>query len=136
MRIRIDTHLSTRYAYRPLSIAPVCERNREQFRELPGNYLALFSSYSYASQVLEHLKVAYPDIDVMAQQPGMSESARTHFLESLTQTTRQIRFCVLGGAFGEGIDLPGARLIGAFITTLGLPAKNEIKEELMRRKEV
>jgi Rad3-related DNA helicase len=40
---------------------------------------------------------------------------------------------VLGGAFGEGIDLPGKRLIGAFITTLGLPARNDINQEIERR---
>ena len=40
---------------------------------------------------------------------------------------------MLGGAFGEGIDLPGQRLVGAFITTLGLPAKTPVNEEIMRR---
>ena len=31
-----------------------------------------------------------------------------------------IGFAVLGGVFGEGVDLPGERLIGAFVATLGL----------------
>jgi len=35
---------------------------------------------------------------------------------------------VLGGAFGEGIDLPGSRLIGAFVASLGLPQYNELNE--------
>ena len=35
--------------------------------------------------------------------------------------SRGIGFAVLGGAFGEGVDLPGTRLIGAFVATLGLP---------------
>jgi DNA excision repair protein ERCC-2 len=39
---------------------------------------------------------------------------------------------VLGGAFSEGVDLPGARLIGAIIFGVGLPGlsneKNIIKE--------
>ncbi len=35
---------------------------------------------------------------------------------------------MLGGAFGEGIDLPGSRLIGAFVASLGLPQYNELNE--------
>ncbi|HEY5798715.1 MAG TPA: helicase C-terminal domain-containing protein, partial [Burkholderiaceae bacterium] len=46
---------------------------------------------------------------------------------------RGIGFAVLGGSFGEGIDLPGARLIGAFIATLGLPQVNPVNEEIMAR---
>ncbi|MCY1500815.1 DNA repair helicase (rad3) [compost metagenome] len=40
---------------------------------------------------------------------------------------------MLGGAFGEGIDLPGERLIGAFIATLGLPQVNPVNEEMKAR---
>ena len=40
---------------------------------------------------------------------------------------------MLGGAFGEGIDLPGRRLIGAFIATLGLPQINPVNEQLRAR---
>jgi DNA excision repair protein ERCC-2 len=42
---------------------------------------------------------------------------------------------VLGGSFGEGIDLPGARLIGAFIATLGLPQMNPVNEQVRQRME-
>jgi DNA excision repair protein ERCC-2 len=42
---------------------------------------------------------------------------------------------VLGGAFAEGIDLPGERLIGAFIATLGLPQVNDVNTEVERRLE-
>jgi DNA excision repair protein ERCC-2 len=40
---------------------------------------------------------------------------------------------VLGGPFAEGIDLPGERLIGAFIATLGLPQFNAVNEEHRER---
>ena len=40
---------------------------------------------------------------------------------------------MLGGAFGEGIDLPGTRLIGAFIATLGLAQLNPVNEQLKLR---
>jgi len=44
-----------------------------------------------------------------------------------------VAFAVLGGAFAEGIDLPGQRLIGAFIATLGLPQINPINEAMLQR---
>jgi DNA excision repair protein ERCC-2 len=37
---------------------------------------------------------------------------------------------VLGGSFGEGIDLRGDRLVGAFVATLGLPQVNPRNEQL------
>jgi len=40
---------------------------------------------------------------------------------------------VLGGSFAEGIDLPGGRLIGAFIATLGLPQVNRVNEQMKQR---
>ena len=40
---------------------------------------------------------------------------------------------MLGGVFGEGVDLPGERLIGAFIATLGLAQLNPINEEIRQR---
>lgn len=40
---------------------------------------------------------------------------------------------MLGGAFAEGVDLPGKRLIGAFIATLGLPPFNDFNEALKAR---
>ena len=33
----------------------------------------------------------------------------------------RVGFCVLGGAFSEGVDLPGSRLIGAIVFGVGLP---------------
>jgi DNA excision repair protein ERCC-2 len=40
---------------------------------------------------------------------------------------------VLGGSFAEGIDLPGDRLVGAFIATLGLPQVNPVNERMKER---
>jgi Rad3-related DNA helicase len=44
-----------------------------------------------------------------------------------------VAFAVLGGSFAEGIDLPGDRLVGAFVATLGLPQVNPVNEEMRRR---
>jgi Rad3-related DNA helicase len=43
-----------------------------------------------------------------------------------------VGFCVLGGSFSEGVDLPGGRLIGVGIVGVGLPGisseRNLLKE--------
>ena len=39
-------------------------------------------------------------------------------------------FCILGGIFGEGIDLPGERLTSVVIVGVGLPQFNRETEQL------
>ena len=63
----------------------------------------------------------------------MSEPERAAFLERFAPGGRGVGFAVLGGSFGEGIDLPGERLIGAFVATLGLPQVNPVNEQLRER---
>jgi Rad3-related DNA helicase len=63
----------------------------------------------------------------------MTEPEREAFLARFTPESRGVGFAVLGGAFGEGVDLPGQRLIGAFVTTLGLPQTNPVNEQFRQR---
>jgi DNA excision repair protein ERCC-2 len=65
-----------------------------------------------------------PEIDTIIQNPGMTEEQRTEFLSNfLTDNSATLAgFAVMGGVFGEGIDLVGERLSGAVIYGVGLPA--------------
>ena len=60
---------------------------------------------------------------MLAQRPGMTEPERDAFLAafSVEHGETLVGFAVLGGIFGEGIDLVGERLIGAVIVGVGLP---------------
>ncbi len=133
LQVHAMRNLSTRYQHREASLAPITRLMARQFREQPGNYLAFFSSYAYLQQALEHLQAEHPDIPLWAQSRSMDEDERQAFLERFSTGSRGIGFAVLGGAFGEGIDLPGKRLIGAFIATLGLPQVNPVNEEVKAR---
>ena len=126
-------NLSTRYQHRETSLVPITDLMARQFHQQPGNYLAFFSSYAYLEQALDSFRRAHPDIPVWAQSRSMNEAERQDFLERFTEHSRGVGFAVLGGAFGEGIDLPGKRLIGAFIATLGLPQVNPVNEEVKAR---
>lgn len=63
----------------------------------------------------------------------MDEDSRRAFLERFAPDGQGIGFAVLGGAFAEGVDLPGSRLIGAFVSTLGLPPVTPVQEQIRLR---
>ncbi|AQY66292.1 ATP-dependent DNA helicase [Pseudomonas veronii] len=133
LRVRIVDEVSTRFVHRQTSLEPIVELIAEQFAHQPGNYLAFFSSFDYLQQVALLLAERHPHIALWQQSRGMAEAERRAFLEQFTEHSQGVGFAVLGGAFGEGIDLPGARLIGAFIATLGLPQLNPINEQMKQR---
>ena len=133
LEARIIDGISTRYGDRPASLQPITDLMAAQYQKAPGNYLAFFSSFEYLDQVVNHLQTHYPTIPVWLQSPGMDESARRLFLDRFGADSRGIGFAVLGGAFAEGIDLPGRRLVGAFIATLGLPPVTPVNEAFRNR---
>ena len=73
----------------------------------------------------------------MMQQTGMREAEREAFLQAFSGEASKRRggslvaFCVLGGIFGEGIDLKKEQLIGAVIVGTGLPQISNEREILM-----
>ena len=133
LQVRIVDQISTRFVHRQASLAPIVELIAQQFSRQPGNYLAFFSSFDYLQQVAQLLAERHPQIALWLQSRGMAEVERQRFLDQFTEHSQGIGFAVLGGAFGEGIDLPGARLIGAFIATLGLPQLNPVNEQMKAR---
>lgn len=133
LQVRIVSEVSTRYQHRQASLAPIVELIASQYRDQPGNYLAFFSSFEYLQQVSALLAERYPGIEQWSQSSGMDEEQRQGFLDRFVENGHGIGFAVLGGAFAEGVDLPGTRLIGAFIATLGLPQVNPVNEQLKHR---
>ena len=133
LAVHIADGISTRYQHRAASLGPIAGLIARQYAERPGNYLAFFSSFDYLEQVYEKLAQQHPEVPAWRQERRMSEPERAAFLERFTLESRGIGFAVLGGSFGEGIDLPGERLIGAFVATLGLPQVNPVNEQLRER---
>ncbi len=133
LSVRLAGHISTRFQHREASLAPIAELMAEQYAAQPGNYLAFFSSFDYLQKVLALFREQAPQVPVWEQSRGMDEAAREQFLARFTADSEGIGFAVLGGSFAEGIDLPGRRLIGAFIATLGLPQFNPVNEHMKQR---
>ena len=77
---------------------------------------------------------ALTEYRLFPQDTSMSEQAREEFLSHFQDAEHQtaIGLCVLGGIFGEGIDLTDSQLIGAVIIGTGLPmvcTENELFRE-------
>jgi DNA excision repair protein ERCC-2 len=133
LQVKIAPWISTRFKDRERSLDALVQVIGDQFRERPGNYLAFFSSFDYLEQALARLRETQAQLPVWSQTRGMAEPDRDDFIARFVDGGQGIGFAVLGGAFGEGIDLPGERLVGAFIATLGLPQVNAENERMRDR---
>ena len=81
------------------------------------------------------------DFLCVRQDTSMDEQAREDFLKLFEEERSQsmAAFCVMGGIFSEGIDLPDDRLIGAAVIGTGLPQvclEREILKEYFAKKEL
>ncbi|MCI8448545.1 MAG: ATP-dependent DNA helicase [Eubacterium sp.] len=101
-----------------------------------GNYIVFFPSYRMMEDVygcfLEKTAHTHIPIDSIVQQSGMIESDRESFLAEFTKERENsmAAFCIMGGIFGEGIDLKQEQLIGALIIGTGLPQVGNEREIL------
>ncbi len=91
-----------------------------------GNYMAFFPSHAFLQNVYEAFKNRFPErakVECLLQEDYMDEEGREAFLARFDEKAEKslLGFCVLGGIFGEGIDLKNDKLIGAVIVGTGLP---------------
>lgn len=113
-----------------------------------GNYFVFFPSYQMLEQttaLVEELlgwqqgsvetdgTVTFEEdapVHLYVQKSGMTEKEKEQFLEAFAEQPekRTVGFCVMGGIFGEGIDLKNDRLIGTVVVGTGLPMVCEEKE--------
>ena len=119
----IHNRISTKYTQRADSYAAVASAIESICNAHVGNYLVFFPSYAYLAAVLELLKAKLPEKQLLIQDRGMTEAAREAFLARFSVGNQEtlVGLAVMGGIFGEGIDLVGERLIGAVVVGVGVP---------------
>ena len=117
-------NVSTRYKHREISKNVVADAICSLVNQKKGNYLIFFPSYVYMNMVSELFSSSYPHINIICQAPESTEAERDRFLKQFSSESENtlVGFVVMGGVFGEGIDLEGERLSGAAIVGVGLPA--------------
>jgi len=114
--------VSTRYEDRSKSYGKLASLIAAMAIGKPGNYIVYFPSYAYMEKVLEKFQAKHQRVPVVVQKKGMNAAEKDAFLAEFRDDHRlRIGFCVLGGSFSEGIDLPGGQLIGVMIVGTGLP---------------
>ena len=126
--------ISTRYRQREASIQPISDALAALASGRRGNYLAFFPSYAYLRQVWEDFTARYPGIDTLVQESGLDDAGRAAFLGRFSPRPEKtlLGFGVMGGIFGEGVNLTGDRLIGCAIVGVGLPQVSP-RQEMLRR---
>lgn len=103
--------------------------------------MVFFPSYLFLKKVHEAFELRTDEtITCICQESGMREEEREAFLEAFQGEKEEslVAFCVMGGIFGEGIDLKREQLIGAIIVGTGLPQisnEREILKEYYDKKE-
>lgn len=119
----IHNQISTKYAQRADSYAAIAEAIEIICSTHVGNYLVYFPSYAYLTAVLELLKARLPDEQLLVQDRAMTEAERETFLAQFSANNQEtlVGLAVMGGIFGEGIDLVGERLIGVVVVGVGVP---------------
>jgi len=108
-------------------------RITEWLEQQPGNCIVYFPSYRYLQDCLSLLQ---SNEQMTAGrtfwiQGASADPAEREALLPLLQARRDVAaFCMLGGIFGEGVDLPGDALASVVIVGVGLPQVNRQTEQL------
>ena len=124
-KVLLGLDVSTKYTRRtPAEYQKIASYIQQITDSRQGNYLVFFPSYKMMTDVREYFEAEMQDdTEMLEQSMHMSEAQREEFLEQFQEreSGTLIGFCVMGGIFGEGIDLKKDRLIGAIVVGPGLP---------------
>lgn len=123
--LAMATDVSTRYTRRSRSeYERIAGYINTVVTQKTGNYMVFFPSYKMMNDVADIYCEKYADeTELMLQKNNMSETEREEFLDRFSEETDRtlVAFGIMGGIFGEGIDLKNDRLIGAIVVGTGLP---------------
>ncbi|ERI92638.1 DEAD2 domain protein [Clostridiales bacterium oral taxon 876 str. F0540] len=119
----VQDKVSTKYKRREFTYGRIAEAINSVAASKKGNYLVFFPSYQYMNEVYNRFLEINNEAKTLIQSTGMSEEEREKFLDSFSENpdSTLVGFAVMGGIFGEGIDLTGDRLSGAIVVGVGLP---------------
>jgi DNA excision repair protein ERCC-2 len=126
LQVTLVTDIDTRFAQRAQSAAALAATIARWLSDRDGNCIIYFPSYAYLEQILEQPALAElgAQRSVWQQSRGGGQVAEQALLDLLEERRDVAAFCILGGIFGEGVDLPGDRLRSVVIVGVGMPQIN------------
>lgn len=132
LKIIIAPKVSIRYKNRDASYQQVADYIKAFVKNKVGNYFIFLPSYEYLTNLMPYIDME--DVDVYEQDRGMSDEDKEEFLTNFKPHPERttLGFVIVGGAFGEGIDLVSDRLIGAVIVGIGMPKINFVSDQIMK----
>jgi len=126
--------VSTRYRVREETKPSVAQVILDTAGVRRGNYLAFFPSFAYLGTVWAEMMVNRPaGVQIHVQKPGMSAAQQAEFLARVCAVDSEhsnLGLAVMGGLFGEAVDMPGEQLVGVIIVGPGLPPVG-VEQELI-----
>ena len=117
--------IDIRYQSREKTAPQVAGAIYDHLRQHGGHTIVFFPSYAYMARIGEILLGMDNAPELIREKRGMTEEEKNAVLSLFEGKERVILLAVLGGAFSEGIDLPGDRLKNVIIVSTGLPQTDE-----------
>ena len=126
LELIIDSSINTSYKLRHETLPALAKRICTELKDRRGNYMVFLPSFEYLDMVYDacsNLLKSITGLKMIKQTPSMTAIEKECFLSSYDQASDGllVGFAVLGGHFGEGIDLTGEKLSGVVIVGVGLP---------------
>lgn len=118
--LMVAPKISVRYKNRQDTFKEVRDYIHELVNGKVGNYFIYCPSYEYLESMIPYLD---GDYDLNIQDRDMNEEEKEAYLSCFVDNPERttLGLCVIGGAFSEGIDLVGERIIGVVVIGVGLP---------------
>ncbi|MDZ7783163.1 MAG: helicase C-terminal domain-containing protein [Halioglobus sp.] len=132
LRVRLATGLDTRYRQREATLPALVDLLRHWLADNPGNCIVYFPAYRYLEDCLALLEREPLERTLWVQRREDDADRREQLLAQLRERRDLAAFCILGGVFGEGIDLPGEQLTSVVVVGLGMPQVNHHTRELQQ----
>lgn len=135
MPVSIASHIDTRYRQRANSLPDLVDLLRNWILAESGNCIVYFPSYRYLEDcvtALEAQTLAQWGKTIWRQTARQTEAERNGLLELLNERRDVLAFCILGGVFGEAVDLPGDQLAAVVVIGVGLPQLSRDNEQLRK----
>jgi DNA excision repair protein ERCC-2 len=131
LKILLMPNISTRYKHREQTLHLVAKAFRDFVSAKKGNYLLFFPSYKYLQAIKTELE--QNEWSLMEQKSSFSDSEREQFLAQFDTIHPDylVGMAVMGGVFGEAIDLVGDKLQAVAILGVGLPGLS-FERDLLR----
>ena len=128
LEIMIDSDISTTYKNRSLTQDDLVMKITDCLNGRTGNHMIFFPSFEYMNQIMPKIdavlnskcRTGYKIITQITEMTGVEKE---DFLQAFSEPYEGLLIgaAVLGGHFGEGIDLVGDKLTGVVIVGVGLP---------------